>query len=427
MGEWNEAEHPRDDEGKFTYKGGGTTLYGHVEKSSLKNNSTTNNMLLKNNKIQNSIKIINKKEMDTYTQNLVKEIENTDINVKGIGNVKVKTLVPDIENYIEDNRTKDEKRADILYPSMKKENQVVSFLRVTSKAIPYLIKRVDDEIWQKDQHYSKLEVIQNYMRSSLEFFKFWKKKAPKDGLVKKLKNMQKFFDTIENQSIKEEGDIRKGKDKAKEIIYEMLDDYMASGEIAQQAANVIGYKNAVGILELSSKDSDLKTSYTQKADIYDNAKLLPEPYKSIIAKKLEKEHLDPNSKGVIFHADSELAKTIVESSELKEIISNNLNNIKWFCENNNNDVYTFDTTKGIEFNDGDLYFAIHKAMLINMKINLDGSISGDLIDTTDFNRDEDIPLIKAGRRMQLEGKLVPRFIWVHFNIPFKTYAKNIDS
>lgn len=29
---WNEADHPRDDEGKFTYKGGGTSSSKHEEK-----------------------------------------------------------------------------------------------------------------------------------------------------------------------------------------------------------------------------------------------------------------------------------------------------------------------------------------------------------------------------------------------------------
>ena len=417
MGEWNEAEHPRDDEGKFTYKGGGTTLYGHVEKSSLKNNSTTNNMLLKNNKIQNSIKIINKKEMDTYTQNLVKEIENTDINVKGIGNVKVKTLVPDIENYIKDNRTKDEKRADILYPSMKKENPIMSDIKVLATIFPFFVEVLNEELEEKGKEkFTNIQVMQSFE---------WE--TTRKNFLELLKQREKWeFNKPMSKYIKPTID-KMQKPENKEAIKEMIFNFVNGGPILLPLSKCFEITDAANLLKLNKKDANLNVAYTKRAKKYNSYKELSEPFRSIVKTKLNDQNIPKNAKGLFFKPNSQLSRKIARTPELLQLLNKRTDD-QVFCSYNNTKI----PSVSYEYDEQDpqktinMYLSFHNADIYNLRSDIFGNISGYLIDTTDYNPGKNEPLIvQEAKELQDMGILEPKFIIVHFIIPAPIAMKEI--
>ena len=109
-----------------------------------------------------------KEQIDIYTQDLIKEIKNTEINVEGVGNVKAEKLIPNLEKYIEDNRTKTEKRADILYPSMKIEHPIITDIKLAGKIFPYFVERMNVELEAR----GKEKVTAMEILNSLEYENF---------------------------------------------------------------------------------------------------------------------------------------------------------------------------------------------------------------------------------------------------------------
>ncbi len=79
-------------------------------------------------------------------------------------------------------------------------------------------------------------------------------------------------------------------------------------------------------------------------------------------------------------------------------------------------------------NNPNMYYAFHYADVYNLKYDMFGNITGDLIDTTDFNAGKnEPPLVQKARELQDEGKIEPKFVIVHFVIPREVVRKEIFS
>ncbi len=104
--------------------------------------------------------------------------------------------------------------------------------------------------------------------------------------------------------------------------------------------------------------------------------------------------------------------------------------IKTFLDYNNNEsLPLYENKKSIEYKqkeDNNKYYAYHNADIHNLKYDAFGNISGDFVDTTDFNKGKTEPiLVQKARELQDEGIIEPKFVIIHFVIPRKTVEKEI--
>jgi len=116
-----------------------------------------------------------------------------------------------------------------------------------------------------------------------------------------------------------------------------------------------------------------------------------------------------------------LSKKIAESKELQEFIlqRHNTQSIPIFLEDyiNDSESNTSKTPKqSIKYEYGNMYYAFHNVDIKNLRFDMFGNITGDLIDVTDFNKGDKGVAVETGRKMQEDGKLIPRFIIAHFVI-----------
>ncbi len=90
----------------------------------------------------------------------------TEIEVEGIGKIKAGDLIPNLEKYIEDTRTKMGKRADRIYSSMK--NNVKNRLennaeiKLIATAFHYFVERMNQELKAKGkQKVKNIEIMES--------------------------------------------------------------------------------------------------------------------------------------------------------------------------------------------------------------------------------------------------------------------------
>lgn len=361
-------------------------------------------------------------EIDTYKQDLIDEVKNTEVEVKGMGKIKAGDLIPNLEKYIEDTRTKMEKRADRIYSSMKNNNKYYYDIKLIATICPYLVERMNQEVeirFKKDvKSIGKLITSKDILHSYgwEKFTKDVMENHNKNKFFNDVKSMSKFFKNMEKDK------------KSQEDLQEMINDYINGGEISQFLANSLGIPDAGGLLRINGKDSDLNTTYTMNAEKYNNADELPEKFQKIIKDKLKSQGLDDNSKGLYFNSDSELSRRISISREIIALAKKEKDKIETFYNYDNEKVIPLKNKTSIEYKKDNLYYAFHYADVYNLKYDMFGNITGDLIDTTDFNAGKNEPIfVQKARELQDEGIIEPKFVIVHFVIPSKIVNKEILS
>lgn len=374
-----------------------------------------------------------KEEHDIYTQDLIKEIRNTVIEVEGIGKVKAETLIPNLEKYIEDNRTKEDKRADILYPTMKKDNPIVADIKLAGKVFPYFVDRLNIELEARGKEkVTGVEVMDSFewetdVRNILESAKQYKKILNNREAYNSAINVEKFLKYMEvdkNNPTTEEL-------KRQEDLKEMINDYINGGNLSKWlASKKFRMPDAAELLRLNGKDSNLNIDYTRKADKYNSAYELPEKLRDITISKLESQGLSTDTKGLYFNSDSELSKRIALTPQIIDKIKEKQKEIKLFCDYNSpveaGVLYPKISVEYKPNQNRNMYYAFHNADIHNLKYDMFGNISGDLIDTTDYNKGKNEPiLVQKARELQEEGKIEPKFVIVHFVIPKEIFRREI--
>lgn len=363
----------------------------------------------------------NANEIDTYTQDLIDEVKNTEVEVKGMGKIKAGDLIPNIEKYIEDTRTKMEKRADRIYGSMKNNikrniNIIKNHpeIKLYATAFPYFVERMNQELEAKGkQKVENIEVMESYewelfTKNVSEALKQWKTFIGNPKELNAAASPYKFLNNLQ------------GEEKRLEDLKEMIDDYV-NGSIFSEGITVLaGIRDAGGLLRINGKDSDMNTLYTLWSKKYKNPNELPEKFKNTIKSKLKSQGLSENSKGLYFNSISGLSKRVAQSQEMINLIKKEKNKIQPFFNYDRKKVIPFNNRTSIEYkpNNPNMYYAFHYADVHNLKYDIFGNITGDLIDTTDFNKGKnEPPLIQVARELQDESKIEPKFVIVHFVIP----------
>lgn len=119
-----------------------------------------------------------------------------------------------------------------------------------------------------------------------------------------------------------------------------------------------------------------------------------------------------DSQGIVLTQDSSLAKNITTSNDFKSYIRNRkelLNKYK--------SVEDFP----MEFKEGNLNHAYHYVDVIDVKVEPDSALTGHIVDTYDFNKNEPPLEIRVAREYQRQGKMNGFFSIVRFRVEAKDW------
>lgn len=113
------------------------------------------------------------------------------------------------------------------------------------------------------------------------------------------------------------------------------------------------------------------------------------------------------TRGIYFSKNSKPSSKIAYTKDIKELVAKNANKLL--------EGKVINTS--ICFYSLNMLLAIKHADILYMTINIDGEIEFYVLDTYDFNKGEKDPLVRFGRKLQEQGKIVPYFSIHHVVIP----------
>lgn len=128
--------------------------------------------------------------------------------------------------------------------------------------------------------------------------------------------------------------------------------------------------------------------------------------------KLLKQIGTSETKGVLYNEYSSVSKAITRENSFRTLISNRKEELL-----NNRRIE--DTS--LSFEQGNLRSAYHYVDIINIKLDSNDNLYALVIDTYDFNKFEDDPLVKKGGEYQDKGKLEPYYNIAILKIPRKEW------
>lgn len=213
---------------------------------------------------------------------------------------------------------------------------------------------------------------------------------------------------------KQRKELKKEKLENEKLYNSLKKDKIALTKINKTVANSNFATNFI-----SSKNNDeplIKKKQAQQVRQYE----LPDIYKNFIKDKINSQNLSENTSGILFDSNSQIAKRLINNNDFRQIIMNQITP-EIFClfKFYKNDIY-IQYKDGVEFTYGNFKYAIRRADIINLKIDIFGNVSGDLVDTTDYNNPiDDLKIVKVGYELQKENKIVPKFVIIHFSIPIE--------
>lgn len=310
MAVWDESEHPRDDEGKFTYKNGGK-------------NSISSNFNEKN--ASNKVLVKEQPKIDNYFKSDKEEVKNNiDINSDSLNTV-------DKINFVQ--KILEGKEKDF-------ENQLVNNIKTGIENLPegiqihayeYVLNRIDSPFYNN--------------------------------------NAKRLFGT-------------------------------------EATENVL----------MSKKDSYLNTDYAKEHLIYNNYTELDKDFQDYFKEKIKTQIGEDklnSTKGIFINSEhlssKDLSKVIVQNEDFKKL----------FNKNNNKMKKRLKTEGSINFTDKNFHNALGNVDIKEMKYRKNGDLELYVTDVYDFNKNDNNPMVRAGRRLQDKGEIKPYFIIYHVIIPKK--------
>ncbi len=127
-----------------------------------------------------------------------------------------------------------------------------------------------------------------------------------------------------------------------------------------------------------------------------------------VRSKLLKQIGTIETKGVIYDSNSSVSQAITKEQSFRTLIANKktelINNRK------------IDNTS-LSFEQGNLKNAYHYADIINIQLDYNDNLCALIVDTYDFNKFEDNPIVQKGGKYQNEGKLEPYYNIAIIKVP----------
>lgn len=253
------------------------------------------------------------------------------------------------------------------------------------------------------------EIIKYNIFSELSFSYFKTKNFISDYINDRSEKVQSYFRVFELLERIPDYELK-----------QMVEDFLSGSEITAKIASIIMGNDASGLLKFSAKNADMDASYLKEATVYNTADELPEIYKNFLKDKINSQNLSEDTSGILFDSNSQVSKRLINNNDFRKVIINQITpEIFYLFKSYKNDI-EIQYKNGVEFTYGNFKYAIRKADIINLKIDIFGNVSGDLVDTTDYNDPtNDLKIVKVGHELQKENKIVPKFVIIHFSIPIE--------
>ena len=131
-----------------------------------------------------------------------------------------------------------------------------------------------------------------------------------------------------------------------------------------------------------------------------------------IQSKLLKQTGTSEARGVLFHENSSVSQAITRENSFINLIS---------CKKEELLNNRMIENTSLSFEQGNLRSAYHYADIINVRLDSNDNLYALVVDTYDFNKFENDPLVKKGREYQNKGKLEPYYNIAVIKIPKKSW------
>jgi len=397
---WDESEHPRDTIGRFTYKNGGSggasgiVLEGGVQKTDYPDDWEGGNdgeggwddvlggigevlksifgAILNPDTIQSVLGIFAAKytmsELKNFEEmlSILSEAESNTAESSVYAQTNGNLIRQDYEN-----ERKMQNRADILYGK-------------------------DEEYYKKFPHRNYQQIYES------------------------------IADTVSNTKQKVIEFADNTKQALNNLVIEFTDNYIDKHFTNADKLKAISkavMPDAVENLDMAFAEHHLDTPFARQHTVLRNADelspILREHVKKHIFEQLAPDYGEncvKTTRGIYFENDSEPSKRIAESIAIKEYIQENKQTLKDYR-------YIKESSTKFGLTEFNLWGAIGRAKIAEMYLEKSGEITFYLIDTYDFNKNEDYFLIKAARLNQERGRLIPYFSVYSVKIDKDTAAK----
>ena len=136
----------------------------------------------------------------------------------------------------------------------------------------------------------------------------------------------------------------------------------------------------------------------------------------IVQNKLHSQNLDTNTKGVIYDENSPVSIAIGKSSSFQNFVRQNYISL----------IYGNTVNGSIGFNpltESNLWAAVNKIDIVYAYIDENGNIISVLLDTYDFNKFDNRPIVILGRNEQNRGNSIPYYTIINVKIPLEQWIK----
>ena len=240
-----------------------------------------------------------------------------------------------------------------------------------------------------------------------------------EKIAKELSNTESQITTLQ-ESISNKSTFVDSMVKRVKTLYQEFMKEIQKKEALDKCIDLVKDKMSVSaaLWKLSSSKFQDGLDYVNKnGKIYNSTEEIKDKKtREFVKNKIKQQFQSKNSKGVIFNSNSELADKLANSKALKSYIKNNS---KKFLPNTTlpNTSLEFDLTNL------DLYNALHRADIIDIKIDESGEFSAKVIDTYDFNPNSKNPLVKRARIYQERGEIENYYSITIIKIPQKVWKK----
>ena len=138
-----------------------------------------------------------------------------------------------------------------------------------------------------------------------------------------------------------------------------------------------------------------------------------------VTKKLRSQKLNTNSRGVVFHSNSSLAKSITDSNTFKNFVKNNAVELAL-----NDRVPDKSLNFGFLNSSSNNSLAIHRCDIVDIYLDNKNTIHAKVIDTVDYNADE--PWVEYPHAVQEHGLLENYYIIVEIEYPYEKWKEYLD-
>ena len=318
---------------------------------------------------------------------MINHLNEQEVDINGLGKITVGELIPNLEECVQE------------------QKKIYYYL---PKSAPFVVEETIQNQYLNDLNLL-IKVIQGYITVLASM----QNPMPSVDEIKQMLKQEGWSEVVRTTNMK----IGTNFSNAISISYfcevndltdleEMLLSYV-NGSIIGATFLGLFLPDTAGLLKLNKADSDLNTNYTKDAKIYNSIDELPMKFREFVKNKAKGENL----KSIFFNSNSGLSQRISDSEVMLDLVTNE-EKIEKILKNNGNTSIIFNTNKN-------LYYAIKKTDICNLKRDEEGNISGDLIDISDYGNEKD-NLIQAAKRLQDFGEFAPRVIIVHFVISKKS-------